>query len=265
MTTTAKAAPTSRSLELPEQPVALVTGAGSGIGAAIADRLAGLGAAVAAFDRDAVACERTVSELTAAGHRAMAIDGDVTRPDSLDSACDRVTRTLGAAPNLVVHNAGWTGPNVPFAELTAEDQARIIEVNYVGALNTVRSTLAPMIGRGGGSYLFVSSDAARIGTPKEAVYSGAKAAIVAFAKALTIELAGDGIRVNVVSPGSTDTPLIRGVLTPDQIERRIRANPMRRLGTPEDIADAVAFLVSCNAAYITGQVLSVNGGMTRLG
>lgn len=253
------------SLELPKNPVALVTGGASGIGAAIAARLAMLGAAVASLDRDQDACDLAVSKLTDAGWPAMAVKGDVTQLASLESACAHIAETLGAPPNLVIHNAGWTGPNVPFADLSLDDQFRIVDINYMGALHTVRSTLPGMVARGGGSYLFVSSDAAKIGTPKESVYSGAKAAIVGFAKGLTVEVAQHSITVNVVSPGSTDTSLIREVLTPDQIERRVRANPQRRLGSPEDVAEAAAFLVSRNASYITGQVLSVNGGMTRLG
>lgn len=252
-------------LELPDEPIALVSGGGSGIGAAVCARLGAMGAEVGVLDVDEAACHDTVSELAKLGQEALALEADITDISALDQAVYDLEAAFGKPPSIVVHNAGWTGPNAPFAELGLEDQSRIVAVNYVGALHTVRATLPGMIRRGGGSYLFVSSDAAKIGTPKEAVYSGAKAAIVAFAKALSVEVARHEIRVNVVSPGSTDTPLIRQILTPEQIERRKRANPMRRLGTPADVAEAAAFLVSRNAGFITGQVLSVNGGMTRLG
>jgi 2-hydroxycyclohexanecarboxyl-CoA dehydrogenase len=122
-----------------------------------------------------------------------------------------------------------------------------------------------MTARGGGRIVNIASDAARIGTPREAVYAGAKAAVIGFSKSLAAEVARHGITVNVVSPATVDTPLLRGMLTSDQIERRQKANPMGRLGTPEDVAGAVVFFASPRAAYVTGQVLSVNGGVVRVG
>ena len=117
----------------------------------------------------------------------------------------------------------------------------------------------------GGRIVSIASDAARVGTPREAVYAGAKAAIMGFSKSLAAEVARHGITVNVVSPATVDTPLLRGMLTPEQIERREKANPMGRLGRPEDVAAAVLFFASPRAGYITGQVLSVNGGVVRAG
>ncbi len=122
-----------------------------------------------------------------------------------------------------------------------------------------------MIPRRGGRIVSIASDAARVGTPREAVYAGAKAAVIGFSKSLAAEVARHGITVNVVSPATVDTPLLRGMLTPEQIERREKANPMGRLGRPEDVAAVVVFFASPGAGYVTGQVLSVNGGVVRAG
>ena len=165
---------------------------------------------------------------------------------------------------MLVNNAGWT-PNEPFATSAPETLERVIAVNFMGVLNCARAALGPMIAGRAGRIVSIASDAARVGTPREAVYAGAKAAIIGFSKSLAAEVARHAITVNVVSPATVDTPLLRGMLTPDQIERREKANPMGRLGRPEDVAAAVLFFASPGAAYVTGQVLSVNGGVVRAG
>lgn len=243
--------------------VALVSGAAGGIGTAICRMLGRAGSAIAMLDIDEQACRDRAAELNGSGIHARAYPCDIADPVAVRDVVDKIGVDLGA-PTVVVHNAGWTGPNVPFLETSLDDQDKIIQINFGGALNLVRATLRPMLDGNGGAFVFVGSDAGRVGTPKETIYSGAKAALVGFAKALATEVARHGVTVNVVSPGSTDTPLIRRLLSPEQIDRRIRANPMRRLGTPEDIAAAVAYLAGPTARYITGQVLSVNGGMSRV-
>jgi 2-hydroxycyclohexanecarboxyl-CoA dehydrogenase len=166
--------------------------------------------------------------------------------------------------DVLVNNAGWT-PNEPFAGSSPETWRKVVDVNYLGVLNCTRAALRTMVPAQQGRIVSIGSDAGRIGTPREAVYAGAKAAVVGFSKSLAAEVARHGITVNVVSPATVDTPLLRGMLSAEQIERREKANPMGRLGRPEDVAAAVLFFASPNAAYVTGQVLSVNGGVVRAG
>jgi 2-hydroxycyclohexanecarboxyl-CoA dehydrogenase len=243
--------------------VAIVTGGGRGIGRGIALALAAEGADVAVLDVDLATAEATAAELRAAGRRALGLAADVTDLEQVEAATSRVTAELGRL-DVLVNNAGWT-PNEPFAGSAPATWRRIVDVNYVGVLNCTRAALAAMLPRKAGRIVSIASDAGRVGTPREAVYAGAKAAIVGFSKSLAAEVARHGITVNVVSPATVDTPLLRGMLTPEQIERREKANPMGRLGRPEDVAAAVVFFASPQAGYITGQILSVNGGVVRAG
>src|SRR5262249_16364765 len=181
----------------------------------------------------------------------------------VDAATGEVVATFGRL-DVLVNNAGWT-PNEPFAGSASDTWRRIVDVNYIGVLNCARAALAHMVPRRGGRIVSLASDAGRVGPPREAVYGGAKAAVIGFSKSLAAEVARHGIPVNVVSPATVDTPLLRGMLTAEQIERREKANPMGRLGRPEDVAAAVLFFASPGAGYVTGQVLSVNGGVVRAG
>ena len=242
---------------------AIVTGGGRGIGRGIALALAEAGADVAVLDVDLATAEATAAELRAGGCRALGLAADVTDLEQVEAATSRVTAELGRL-DVLVNNAGWT-PNEPFAGSAPATWRRIVDVNYVGVLNCTRAALAAMLPRKAGRIVSIASDAGRVGTPREAVYAGAKAAIVGFSKSLAAEVARHGITVNVVSPATVDTPLLRGMLTPEQIERREKANPMGRLGRPEDVAAAVVFFASPQAGYITGQILSVNGGVVRAG
>ena len=242
---------------------ALVTGGGQGIGRGIALALARAGADVAVLDVNGDAAQRVAREVEGWGRRALALAADVTDLARVEAATAEAVAALGGL-DVLVNNAGWT-PNEPFAGSAPETWAKVVAVNYTGTLNCTRAALAVMVPRGRGRIVCIGSDAGRVGTPREAVYAGAKAAVVGFAKSLAAEVARHGITVNVVSPATVDTPLLRGMLTHDQIERRERANPMGRLGRPEDVAAAVVFFASPGAAYVTGQVLSVNGGVVRAG
>ena len=243
--------------------IAIVTGAAQGIGRGIAEALAADGAAVALFDVNLAAASEVALAIGAAGRRALALPVDVTDAARVELAVKDVVHRWGGL-DILVNNVGWT-PNEPFATSAPPTWRRIVDVNYVGTLNCTHAALAAMVARGGGRIVNIASDAARIGTPREAVYAGAKAAVIGFSKSLAAEVARHGITVNVVSPATVDTPLLRGMLTQDQIDRRQKANPMGRLGTPADIAAAVAFFASPRAGYVTGQVLSVNGGVVRVG
>lgn len=241
--------------------VAVVTGGARGIGFAISQRMAADGFRVAILDKDEVGAKEAAASLPEG--QGFGYGCDVSDAEAVNRTADLVGREVGAC-DVLVANVGWT-PNKPFAELSADERQAIVAVNYHGSLNCCASFLPALKSNGRGRIVLISSDAARVGTPKETVYAGAKAALLGFGKSLALEVARNGITVNVVSPGSTETELIKEMLTEDQIERRVRANPMRRMARPAEIAGAVAYFVSDEAAYITGQVLSVNGGMSRVG
>ena len=242
---------------------AIVTGGGQGIGRGIALALAADGADVAIFDVNENAANETVTAIHGQGHRALAVRVDVTDLAHVEVATAEVRAEFGRL-DVLVNNVGWT-LNEPFVDSEPETWRKIVAINYLGTLNCTRAALTPMIATRHGRIVSIASDAGRVGTPREAVYAGAKAAIIAFSKSLALEVARHNITVNVVSPATVDTPLLRGMLKPDQIDRREKANPMGRLGRPEDVAAAVLFFASPGAGYITGQVLSVNGGVVRAG
>ena len=242
---------------------AIVTGGGQGIGRGIALALAAEGADVAVLDVNGKTANDVAGELGTLGRRGIALEVDVTDAAAVERATTEVVRALGRL-DVLVNNVGWTS-NERFAEQPPATWERIVAVNFLGTLACTHAALRHMQPARRGRIISIASDAARIGTPREAVYSGAKAAVIGFSKALATEVAQHGITVNVVSPATVDTPLVRGMLSEDQIARRERANPMGRLGRPEDIAGAVVFFASPAAGYVTGQVLSVNGGVVRVG
>jgi len=242
---------------------AIVTGGGQGIGQGIALALAAEGADIAVFDVNLTAAQDVAAVITAQGRRALALEVDVTDHARVEATTKEVVAAFRHL-DLLVNNAGWT-PNEPFAGSTAETWRKIVAVNYFGVLNCTNAALTAMVPARRGRIVNIASDAARVGTPREAVYAGAKAAVIGFSKSLAAEVARYGITVNVVSPATVDTPLLRGMLTHEQIDRREKANPMGRLGRPEDVAAAVLFFASPGAGYVTGQVLSVNGGVVRAG
>jgi 2-hydroxycyclohexanecarboxyl-CoA dehydrogenase len=240
--------------------VALVTGGARGIGRAIVEQLANDGHTVVVADiLDDAAAE------TAAAVKGLAVHLDVTDSASVDRATNKAERELGPI-NILVNNAGWDEFK-PFLETEEPLWDRIIEINFKGCLRCCRRIVPGMVDAGYGRVVNISSDAARVGSSLEAVYSGAKGGVVAFTKTLAREVARYGVTANAVCPGPTDTALLaRMAVAGDQAARAheglARAVPLRRLGRPEDIAPAVAFLASDGAAFITGQTLSVSGGLT---
>jgi len=239
---------------------ALVTGAARGIGAAIATELAARGHRVAVadiLDKDAAK--------TAAAIDGLSVHLDVTDTESVSAAVAEAEQRLGPL-EILVNNAGWDEFR-PFLDTDEPLWQRIVEINYMGCLRCCRRVAPGMVDRGYGRIVNISSDAARVGSSLEAVYSGAKGAVVAFSKTLGREVARNGVTVNVVCPGPTETALLGKMFeASDDAARAVeglkRAVPMRRLAQPQDIAPAVAFLASDDAGYITGQTLSVSGGLT---
>jgi 2-hydroxycyclohexanecarboxyl-CoA dehydrogenase len=248
--------------------VAIVTGGGGAIGRAIAVRLAEEGAAVGVLDREPEAAEAARRAVAERGGRACAAVVDIRSYDGCREAVRSVESELGPV-DVLVNCAGWDRC-VTFLESEPGLWDELIAVNLRGALNMMHVVLAGMAERGRGRVVTISSDAARVGSTGEAVYAACKAGLIALSKTLARELAGRGINLNVVCPGPTDTPLLRSFLGEGETGAKVyeglkRAIPFKRLGTPEDIVGAVVFLASDDAAYVTGQVLSVSGGLTMAG
>jgi 2-hydroxycyclohexanecarboxyl-CoA dehydrogenase len=245
--------------------VAIVTGAAQGIGRAIAMRLAREGAKVAIADIDVDGATRTANEISAAGSKAIAVKLDVTRLQDAIDAADIVERELGPI-EILVNNAGWDKLE-PFVESEPETWDKVIAINYRGVLNLCKAIVPRMQQRKRGKIISISSDAGRVGSTGEAVYAGCKAAIVGFSKTLAREVARNGINVNVVCPGPTQTALLKTAMAGREgvLDAMAKGIPFRRLGQPEDLAGAVAFFASPDSDYATGQVLSISGGLTMAG
>jgi len=246
----------------------VVTGAASGIGRAIAERLAAAGAAVAVLDRDRVGAQDCVRSLVENDStQAVAVEVDISNFAAVQAAIEQVRRLLGPVA-ILVNNAGWDRVE-PFVANTPELWERLIDINLKGPIHCARAVVDDMIQANAGKIISISSDAARVGSTGEAVYSACKGGVISFSKTLARELARYRINVNVICPGPTDTALLKEISAgPDGakiIEAMKRAVPFRRLGTPAEIAAAVAFFASPDADFITGQVLSVSGGLTMVG
>ena len=242
---------------------AIVTGAGSGIGRAIAQRLAEDGLAVAVLDLDDRSAEQVADEIRQKGGEAIALGSvDVSERSQVDDAVGRVRKALG--PVLVlINNAGVTGFK-EFLKITDDRWDRIMQVNLNGPFYCTQAVLPDMIDAGWGRVVNISSSSAQSGQPYMVHYVTSKAGLVGFTKALALEVGPKGITVNTIPPGFIDTPMLRtseerGVLG-GTVEHHAGQTPVRRAGRPEDIAAACSFLVSEDAGYITGQVLGVNGG-----
>lgn len=244
--------------------VAIVTGGASGIGRATALRLAGEGARVIVADVNAEGAGVVAREIEASGGRAAARHVDVTDAPGVKAAIDGVARDFGKV-DVLVSNAGWDRA-APFADTDEELWDRVIAVNYRGHLATCHAVLPHMREKGAGRIVTVASDAGRVGSSGEVVYSGAKGAVIAFTKGLAREVARFGIAVNCVAPGLVDTPLLAGIASGNEklVAAIVRSIPFGRTGTPDEVAAAICFFASGEAAYITGQTLSVNGGLTML-
>lgn len=251
-----------------EGKTVIVTGGGGGIGGASCRRFAQEGAKVAVFDINREAAQAVADAIRSAGGQAAAYACDITDRASVDAAVAATEADLGAI-DVLVNNAGWDIFQ-PFVKTQPAQWDRLIAINLLGPLHMHHAVLPGMVSRRSGRIVNISSDAARNGSSGEAVYAACKGGLVSFSKTIAREHARHGITVNVVCPGPTDTALFadykQGAANPDKlIEAFTRAIPLGRIGQPVDLPGAIAFFASDDAAYVTGQVLSVSGGLSMAG
>jgi 2-hydroxycyclohexanecarboxyl-CoA dehydrogenase len=248
-----------------EGKVAIVTGGGQGIGRALSLRLAAEGAKVAIFDLNPVAGEETAALAKDAVIKTYVVDvGDYA---GVQTAVAKVEEEIGPIWALV-NNAGWDRP-LAFLKTDPALWEKIIRINLHGPLNTHHAVCPRLVAHGGGRVINIASDAARVGTSDEAVYSACKGGLIAFTKSVARELARNGVLLNTICPGPTNTPMMATVLGEGEQavkwkDAMVRGIPLKRMGEPEDYAGIVALLASDDGAFITGQTISVSGGMNMI-
>jgi 2-hydroxycyclohexanecarboxyl-CoA dehydrogenase len=242
--------------------VAVVTGAGSGIGQAIALSLASEGARVVAADVHRDTAVATATMVQSQGGTALGLPLDVTQYAQVQAAVQQVVGQFGRI-DVLVNCAGAWRVNL-FVDSQPDDWVFEVNVCFMGVVHCTRAVLDPMIVQQGGKIVNIASDAGRIGEVRQAVYSGAKAAVIGFSKAVAKEVGRYNIHVNCVCPGFTKTPATFERLTPDLEDRIVKLYPLRKLGVPEDVAKVVTFLASDGASHVTGQTISVSGGYTMV-
>jgi len=248
--------------------VALVTGGGSGIGRAISLRFASEGAVVGIFDVDMDGAKETVALIEKEGGAGHARRVDITDYDAVRENVAALEKEAGPIA-VLVNNAGWD-KMVNFIDSEPALWKKVIDINYYGPIHLHHAVLPGMVERGAGKVVNIASDAGRVGSSGEAVYAGCKAGVIAFTKTMARELARTGVTLNTVCPGPTETPLFDEIadgtpIGPKIVEGLKRAIPMGRLAKPTDYPGLVAFLASDDADYITGQTISVSGGLTMAG
>ncbi|MEM5314816.1 2-hydroxycyclohexanecarboxyl-CoA dehydrogenase [Paraburkholderia sp. JHI869] len=251
-----------------EGKTVVVTGGGGGIGGATCRRFAAEGARVAVLDLSLEAALKVAEEIHEKGGQALALRCDITNRAEVETALQQVQAQLGPV-DVLVNNAGWDVFR-PFTKTEPAQWEKLIAINLTGALHMHHAVLPGMVERKRGRIVNIASDAARVGSSGEAVYAACKGGLVAFSKTIAREHARHGITVNVVCPGPTDTALFaeykEGAGNPDKLlEAFQRSIPLGRIGQPDDLPGAIVFFASDDANYITGQVLSVSGGLTMAG
>lgn len=247
---------------------AIVTGGGSGIGRGIALRLAAEGMKVGVLDINAENGRAVVAEIVQAGDSAVFAAADITDYAAVAAAIATVEQAQGPTA-VLVNNAGWD-KTIPFIKTTTDFWKKVIDLNFYGPLNVTHALAGGMAERGFGRIIFIASDAGRVGSSGEAVYSGCKGGTIAFAKTLARELARKAVTVNTICPGPTNTPAMAALVGSDEngkkiMDAMVRAVPLGRIGEPEDYGGIVAFLASDDSGFITGQTVSVSGGLTMHG
>jgi len=248
---------------------AIVTGAGSGIGRAIAQRLGAEGVTVGVFDINPTGAAETVNAITGAGGKAIAVACDITDYTAVTTAVASFEGQTGAGTDILVNNAGWDTP-MPFLKTDEAFWKKVTAINWFGPLHMTHAVAQGMAARKSGRIVNIASDAGRVGSTGEVVYSGCKGATIAFAKALAREVARSNVTINTICPGPTDTPAMDAFVgTGEQGQKirdaMVRGVPLGRIGTPDDYPGLVAFLASDDAAFMTGQTISVSGGLSMHG
>jgi 2-hydroxycyclohexanecarboxyl-CoA dehydrogenase len=251
-----------------ENRVILVTGGGGGIGSETCRRFAAEGAKVAVADMNLASAQAVADGISAGGAQALAVACDITQREQVDLAVAKVQAELGAI-DVLVNNAGWDVFK-PFTKTVESEWERLIAINLVGALHMHHAVLPSMVQRRAGRIINIASDAARVGSSGEAVYAACKGGLVSFSKTIAREHARHGITVNVVCPGPTQTALFedykQGAANPEKLlEAFQRSIPLGRIAQPSDLPGAILFFASDDASYVTGQVISVSGGLTMNG
>jgi 2-hydroxycyclohexanecarboxyl-CoA dehydrogenase len=250
--------------EMPDLKVAVVVGGGGGIGRATALALASSFDKVAILDLDITNGEVTAGDVENLGAESLFVKTDVTDIASVNDAIAQAVRWGGCLDSLV-NAAGWNVHSF-FLEQEPDVWRRIVDVNLLGNIYVARAALEVMVAQRRGSIVLVASDAGRVGTNGETVYAAAKGGVIALTKSLAREVTRFGVRINCVSPGATDTPMLQSAVEhqPTIVGKMTAAIPMKRIAQPEEQAAAIRFLLSEEASYITGQTLSVNGGLNML-
>ena len=248
---------------------AIVTGAGSGIGRAIAQRLGAEGVTVGVFDINPGGAAETVGAITAAGGQAVAVTCDITDYAAVTAAVASFEGQVGAGTDILVNNAGWDTP-MPFLKTDEAFWKKVTAINWFGPLHMTHAVAQGMAARKSGRIVNIASDAGRVGSTGEVVYSGCKGATIAFSKALAREVARSNVTINTVCPGPTDTPAMDAFVGTGEQGQKIRDSmvrgvPLGRIGVPDDYPGLVAFLASDDASFMTGQTISVSGGLSMHG
>ena len=248
---------------------AIVTGAGSGIGRAIALRLGAEGAIVGVFDINGKGAGETAGAIEAAGGKAVPVTCDITDYAAVTAAVASFEASTGRGTDILVNNAGWDTP-MPFLKTDQAFWQKVTAINWFGPLHVTHAVAQGMWARKSGRIVNIASDAGRVGSSGEVVYSGCKGATIAFGKALAREVARSNVTINTVCPGPTDTPAMDAFVGTGEAGQKIRdamvrGVPLGRIGVPDDYPGLVAFLASDDAAFITGQTISVSGGLSMHG
>jgi 2-hydroxycyclohexanecarboxyl-CoA dehydrogenase len=236
---------------------AVVTGAGSGIGRAIAVRLARDNAAIAVWDLNGEGAAETARLITDAGGKAIGMVVDCADEAAIKEAAAKVRAEFGQPITILVNNAG-IAPFTPYMDITTELWDKVMLINLRGPHFCIREVIPEMLEAGWGRIINITSSSTQSGSPAQAHYVASKGGLLGLTKALALEYAPTGITVNMVPPGFIDTPMLRAA--PIDAEAFAQTLPMKRIGKPEDIAAACAFLASEEAGYMTGQTISMNGG-----
>jgi NAD(P)-dependent dehydrogenase (short-subunit alcohol dehydrogenase family) len=243
-----------------ENKTVVVAGGGSGIGRAAVRIFAERGAQLVVADTNLAGAEEAAAMAERAGAKAIAVEFDITVRADSEKVVTQAVQAFGSV-QAFTSTVGWSDTTF-FAQETEEYWDRIIRINLLGSIFFSRAAIDHLRPNGGGSIVLTSSDAGKVGTMGETVYAAAKAGVIGFTKSLAREAARDKIRINAISPGPTDTPLLRSQSDQHVIDKMVRAVPLKRMAQPEEQAAAIVFLASDEASYITGQTLSVSGGLT---